>query len=45
MICDETVTRLAIGEYRGLALSVSLDPDVLATRAARLAGAGATEQV
>lgn len=42
---DEAITRLAVGEYAPLRLSVSLDPTVLAKRAARLAGAGETEQV
>ncbi|WP_291477385.1 hypothetical protein [Corynebacterium sp.] len=42
---DEVITKLAVGEYAPLTLSVSLDPDVLAKRAARLAGAGATEQI
>lgn len=42
---DEEVTRLAVGEFSPLSLSISLDPAVLAKRAARLAGAGVTEQV
>lgn len=42
---DVAITRLAVGEYAPLTLSISLDPTVLAKRAARLAGAGETEQV
>lgn len=42
---DVAVTRLAVGDFAPLTLSVSLDPAVLAKRAARLAGAGATEQI
>lgn len=42
---DQTVTSLAVGQYAPLSLSVSLDPDVLAKRRARLSNAGATEQV
>ena len=42
---DEVITKLAVGEYAPLTLSVSLDPAVLAKRTARLAGAGETEQV
>ena len=42
---DVAITRLAVGEYAPLTLSVSLDPAVLAKRTARLAGAGETEQV
>ena len=42
---DEEITRLAVGEFSPLSLSISLDPAVIAKRAARLAGAGKTEQV
>lgn len=42
---DVAITKLAVGEYSPLTLSVSLDPAVLAKRAARLAGAGATQQI
>lgn len=42
---DVAITQLAVCEYTPLTLSVSLDPDVLAKRTARLAGAGATEQI
>lgn len=42
---DVAITRLAVGEYAPLTLSVSLDPAVLAKRAARLGGAGETQQV
>ena len=42
---DEEVTRLAVGEFAPLTLDITLDPDVLAKRAARLAGAGKTEQI
>ena len=42
---DEEITRLAVGEFSPLSLSISLDPAVLAKRAARLAGAGETEQI
>lgn len=42
---DQEITKLAVGEYAPLALDITLDPDVLAKRAARLAGAGKTEQV
>lgn len=42
---DVAITRLAVGDFEPLTLSVTLEPDVLAKRAARLAGAGATEQV
>jgi hypothetical protein len=42
---DEVITKLAVGEYAPLSLSITLDPAVLAKRAARLAGAGETEQV
>lgn len=42
---DVAITKLAVGEYAPLTLSITLDPDVLAKRAARLAGAGATEQI
>lgn len=42
---DVAITRLAVGDFAPLRLSVSLDPAVLTKRAARLAGAGATEQV
>lgn len=42
---DQTVTSLAVGEYAPLALSVSLDPAVLAKRRGRLNNAGKTEQV
>lgn len=44
-IDDQAVTSLAVGEYAPLSLSVSLDPDVLAKRRARLSNAGATEQL
>lgn len=44
-IDDQAVTSLAVGEYAPLSLSVSLDPDVLAKRRARLNNAGKTEQV
>lgn len=42
---DEVITQLAVGEYSPLRLSITLDPAVIAKRAARLAGAGKTEQV
>lgn len=42
---DEEITRLAVGEYSPLTLDITLDPAVIAKRAARLAGAGKTEQV
>lgn len=42
---DEVITRLAVGEYAPLKLDITLDPAVLAKRAARLAGAGATEKI
>lgn len=42
---DEVITKLAVGEYAPLSLNITLDPAVIATRTARLAGAGATEQV
>ena len=42
---DEVITQLAVGEYSPLSLDITLDPAVLATRAARLAGAGKTEQI
>lgn len=42
---DVAITRLAVGEFSPLSLSISLDPAVIAKRAARLAGAGKTEQV
>lgn len=42
---DEVITKLAVGEYAPLKLDITLDPAVLAKRAARLAGAGATEQI
>lgn len=42
---DQTVTSLAVGNYAPLSLSVSLDPEVLAKRRARLNNAGKTEQV
>lgn len=42
---DQEITRLAVGEFSPLSLSISLDPAVLAKRAERLAGAGKTEQV
>ena len=42
---DEVITQLAVGEYAPLTLDITLDPTVLAKRAARLAGAGKTEQV
>lgn len=42
---DVAITRLAVGEYAPLTLSVSLDPAVLAKRADRIAGAGATQQI
>ena len=42
---DEVITKLAVGEYSPLTLDITLDPAVLAKRAARLAGAGETQQV
>lgn len=42
---DEAITKLAVGEYAPLKLDITLDPAVLAKRAARLAGAGKTEQI
>lgn len=42
---DVAITRLAVGDFAPLRLSVSLDPAVLAKRTERLAGAGETEQV
>ncbi|WP_291478203.1 hypothetical protein [Corynebacterium sp.] len=42
---DEVITKLAVGEYAPLKLDITLDPAVLAKREARLAGAGATEQI
>ena len=42
---DQEITRLAVGEFSPLSLSISLDPAVIAKRAERLAGAGKTEQV
>lgn len=42
---DVAITRLAVGDFAPLTLSVSLDPAVLAKRAGRLAGAGATERI
>ena len=42
---DEVITQLAVGEYAPLTLDITLDPAVLAKRAARLAGAGETQQI
>ena len=42
---DQEITRLAVGEFAPLSLSITLDPAVLSKRAARLAGAGKTEQI
>ena len=42
---DVAITRLAVGDFAPLRLSVTLDPDLLSKRTARLAGAGATEQI
>ena len=42
---DQEITRLAVGEFAPLTLDITLDPDVLAKRAARLAGAGETQQI
>lgn len=42
---DVAITRLAVGDFAPLTLSVSLDPAVLAKRTERLAGAGKTEQI
>lgn len=42
---DVAITKLAVGEYAPLTLNITLDPAVLDKRAARLAGAGATEQI
>ena len=42
---DEEITRLAVGEFAPLRLDITLDPAVLSKRAARLAGAGESQQV
>ena len=42
---DEELTRLAVGEFAPLRLDITLDPAVLSKRAARLAGAGESQQV
>lgn len=42
---DQEITRLAVGEFAPLSLNITLDPALMAKRAARLAGAGDTEQI